>query len=865
MQRELFKRYHTLTLFDCGQRVMEKEGEFPLTDKWGRSVHVTLRDTVVHPNGWNNTKISLDYTDFPAETSVTFAFGKPFANDRPDTAKHTLVITRNEISMDDTKYNRISDSTGRFDIEISETKLIFCGITFEINAKDLTGYLDIFASGGKFIMTGFSAETKTTPYTEEKHTKKLIEWRHNRLDKIDECINNLENYLRENPDALPKRGGELIVPHRLADIGETITIRVISYANRNAALSITKNCYSHDAQPEQIELDWKTDGENYYADIELTLDVAGNTKIEYWANQEKLVRQIAVLDKGYMAVIPWIGANKPFADEEIHRFDLPGDYWFYVPRIAEPEEAIEKYMPYLRNSRRYGDRPVPNVNAGQIIPDAETDTLFELDRVSQERGFAQIKRQMQIMGYDEMELVASYTPDAVTMDILNNLGVKGLTSLCAWQNWHDGGWEINHCGVSNQPYFPADDNFRRSDSSKDGLMCFTMGNSSCNRNYSIMALDSCPSNAVPGERYLNNYVVNQGVQRFFDAFDGYIADSKNNDNLMTVTVAIESFSGRMDWNAANEAAIRHIVKRAATEKIVFVSAADVSDYHKRKNLKMQEAYFFQPDYYYGYGNGTMPGRIDDRLEAITHDYLAVIRRSSMLPMYFYDYTIEWASKENEPERNEFGQVDPDEHKASECVPKQVYREDMTITSEISGDTVKIFATTPVAKKKMVTGIFDVPYEADFTATVDKADAKLKKITDKWTGNTHLFIDMGALTAGETVLEIKISGTPRTPVNAEIIKDGFAAMFFGGHAYLRSCDREEAVKVTLPAPDGAYIKLISGKKVLPKDGFLNFTVNTAWFDESPTLYGYPKAEFEKAIKNATVEYAGKTTCSRWSGQ
>lgn len=469
MQRELFKRYHTLTLFDCGQRVMEKEGEFPLTDKWGRSVHVTLRDTVVHPNGWNNTKISLDYTDFSAETSVTFAFGKPFANDRPDTAKHTLVITRNEISIDDTKYDRISDSTGRFDIEISETKLIFCGITFEINAKDLTGYLDIFASGGKFIMTGFSAETKTTPYTEEKHTKKLIEWRHNRLDKIDECINNLENYLRENPDALPKRGGELIVPHRLADIGDTTTIRVISYANRNAALSITKNCYSHDAQPEQIELDWKTDGENYYADIELSLDVAGNTKIEYWANQEKLVRQIAVLDKGYMAVIPWIGANKPFADEEIHRFDLPGDYWFYVPRIAEPEEAIEKYMPYLRNSRRYGDRPVPNVNAGQIIPDAETDTLFELDRVSQERGFAQIKRQMQIMGYDEMELVASYTPDAVTMDILNNLGVKGLTSLCAWQNWHDGGWEINHCGVSNQPYFPADDNFRRSTHQKTDL------------------------------------------------------------------------------------------------------------------------------------------------------------------------------------------------------------------------------------------------------------------------------------------------------------------------------------------------------------------------------------------------------------
>lgn len=865
MQKEILKRYHTLSLFDCGKRIMEKEGIFPLVDKWGHSVHITLRDTVVHPNGWAGTKLVMDFVDFSDTTVLSFCFGKPFANDIPTTAKKNLIITRNKITLDDIEYEYKSEYCGSLDIQILENEMLVCGNAFKINAESLSGYLDICATGGAFTMTGFCVETKNAPYTEEEHTNKLITWRHAQLDKADKCIDELENYIKENPDILPKRGGELIVPCRIADIGAKTTIRVISYGTRNASLSVTKNCYSHDAEPEQIELKWEKSGDDYVAEIELSLDVAGNTKIEYWANLEKIVRQIAVLDKGYMAVIPWIGSNKPFVDEEIHRFDLPGDYWFYAPRTADAKDVVEKYIPYLRNSRRYGDRPVPFVNAKQIIPNAETDTLFELDRVSQERGFAQIKRQLQVMGYDEMELVASYTPDAVTMDILNKLGVKGLTSLCAWQNWHDGGWEINHCGVSNQPYFPADDNFRRSDSTKNGLMCFTMGNSSCNRNYSIMALDSCPSNAVPGERYLNNYVVNQGVQRFFDAFDGYIQDSKNNDTLMTVTVAIEAFSGRMDWNAANEAAIRHIVKRAATEKIVFTSAADISDYHKLHNLKMQEAYFFQPDYYYGYGNGTMPGRIDDRLEAITSDYLAVIRRSSMLPMYFYDYTVEWASNDEEPERNEFGQVDPDEHKASECVPKQVYREDMTITSDISNNTITISATTPVDKKKMVTGVFDVPFEADFEAMIDKSDATVKKITDKWTNNTHLFIDMGALKAGETIIKIKINGTPRVPQNAEYIKDGFCAMWFGNHAYLRSSDREGAIGVTLPAPDGAYIKLISGEKVYAHDGVLNFTVNTAWFDESPTLYGYPKDEFAKAIESAKVEYKGKTTCSRWSGQ
>lgn len=280
---------------------------------------------------------------------------------------------------------------------------------------------------------------------------------------------------------------------------------------------------------------------------------------------------------------------------------------------------------------------------------------------------------------------------------------------------------------------------------------------------------------------------------------------------------------------------------------------------------MQEAYLFQPDCYYGYGNGTMPSRIDDRIEAITRDYLAVIRRSSMIPMYFYDYTVKWDSAEKGPERNEFGQIDPDEHLPSECVPKQVYRENMTITSEISGNVIRVNAFTSTAKKKMVTGLFDIPFASDFSATIDKADAHFQKVADRWTGNTHLFIDMGALDVGETVLTITIEGEARIPVNAECEKDGFAAMFFGDHAYFRSCDRERAVHVTMAAPDHAYLKRISGEKVTPKDGTLAFTVNTAWYDESAILYGYPKDEFAEALNKATVTDAGKTTCSRWSGQ
>lgn len=682
----------------------------------------------------------------------------------------------------------------------------------------------------------------------------------------DAYLHSLEKYIQENPGILPTHGGDIFLPERLIDCGSDMAIKLISYGSYNAALTVTHNCFHPDSDPEQIPLDFEKRGDNYFAEITIAFPTPGNTRIEYWVNGERLVRQVAVLDKGYMAVIPWVGHNEPYLDEELHRFDIPGDYWSPNPGLNEnPAKTVEIFKPYIRNSRRYGDRTVCFLNARTLVPWSESDSLFDLSREVQQKGLQQIKRQMELLGYDDLELIASYTPDGNTIEILESVGVKGLTSLCAWQNWQDHGWKINHCGVSNQPYYPSDDDFRRAGKQRD-IMCFTMGNSSCNRNYSIMALDGCPTNMVPGERYLAHRAVNQQMQRFYDVFDGYINDAKNNESLMTVTIALESFASNMDWNAANEAAIRYIVKRAASEKIVFTSAADVADYHRMNRMNMQSAFFFQPDYYYGYHNGTMPGRIDDRLEADTSEYLAVIRRSSTLPMYFYDYTEPWdGCLFEDTVRNEFGQIDPDEHKPSECYPKQVYREDMQITINRIAEGYKIVIESKSFKKRMVTGIFDIPFEKDFFVSFDKSDALCKKIHDSWTGNTHLFIDLGQIPTGTTIVTVRIFGSSRPPENAELMNGLFAAMYFGNHAYLRSTDKEAAITVQIPAPKEAYLRLISGKQIHESNGMLSFTVNSCWEDESSILYGYPKTMLEKNLSLAEIRYIGQTTCSRWSGQ
>lgn len=869
MLKEVFRKYRNLTLFNCPVAAVESDGRFPMHSHRG-TVFLNLKDTAVNPENWENTELDIEFSGFEENSNLILCFGKPYENEKAETAKLTVEFNKDIFFVrmgEKILKEKWSEESGIISLKIEKNRFNVCGKSFELESDVLKGYAEILSTDGENLaLTGISIETEILPYTEEEHLAALLEWRKKQLDKNDEYLNRLEEYIKENPCEIKKTKGELVLPLRIADKGETVILRAVCHGSKNAAMAVTHNSFAAGAMPVQIPLSWKKDGENYYADVELKLDVPGNTRIEFWVNRDKITRQIAVLDKGYTAVIPWIGDNKPYLDEELHRFDIPGDYWMPEPEIcADPKETVEKFRNYVENYYKYGDRTACLVNGRAFIPLSETGSLFELDEETQKRGFSQLKRQMRILGYDDMELIASYTPDKVSADIMEKSGVKGITSLCAWQNWQDGGWKINHCGVSNQPYYPADDDFRRS-GKKRKIMCFTMGNSSCDRNYSIMAYDACPTNAVPGERYLENFVVNQNIQRFYDFFDGFISDGKNSEDLLTVTVALESFTGRMDWTAANSAAIRYMAKKAAEEKLVFVSAADISDYHRRKNLDMQEAYFFQPDCYYGFHNGTMPGRIGDRIEADTKNYLAVIRKGSLLPMYFYDYGEPWESAAFEDtERNEFGLIDPDTHKPSECMPKQVYTEDVEMDYELSDDKIIISINSESSKKRMVTGIFDVPFENDFELSADKNDVSCKKVTDSWTGNTHLFIDLGKIEKGKSKIVICISGKPRKCESAEYIKDLFGAMFFGNHAYLRSLDKEYGIEVEIKAPPGAYLLFESGEKIYPKNGILKFKVNEAWQNESPTLYGYDKAEFEKNISCAKVKKLGETTCSRWSGQ
>jgi len=91
-----------------------------------------------------------------------------------------------------------------------------------------------------------------------------------------------------------------------------------------------------------------------------------------------------------------------------------------------------------RGRFRHGDRAVPFVNAGWILPGIRDMNLMHLPDEVQRRAYAQAKELWQLLGLGPMDLFASYTPGHSTPRILEELGVRGLTSLCVWQNVRDG-------------------------------------------------------------------------------------------------------------------------------------------------------------------------------------------------------------------------------------------------------------------------------------------------------------------------------------------------------------------------------------------------------------------------------------------
>lgn len=863
---ERFVRNLDLTLFSGKHLIAEPEADsFYMSGNEPAYDRVTVKDTVVSPDGWEDFSLSLTYERCSCDAPVEFAFGKTYANER--TAAFTLSFAPDGIRANEAFAPGALPVCG--EIRVAVKSGVLCAslgslsLQTPIDAALFRGYTDLCFRGTAIHITAFSIASSRDPYTEEEHKNALLAWRHAKLDETDAMLDRMEKTVAADEDfSLPKLP-RISLPRKLTDAGDEMDITVSCGFDTILTVIVTEDAFGacpviHTPRlvPEKTETGVK-------ATFSFRFARPGNTKIEVFANgQARVVRTVGVLAPGYLAVIPWVGANTPAIDTEIHRYDLPGDCWSIGTVWGDEKTYLSRVKTALYNSLVYGDHLVPTVNGSDFIPDSETDNLFELDEETQRRGLHQLMRRARIIGAEDPSLIASYTPDALGIRLMEEAGYRGLTSLCVWQNWQDGGWKINHWGAANQPYYPADEDFRRAGEAR-GIMCFSMANSSCSRNYSIMTQDSCPTLCVPGERYFGRAAQHFQIARFYDAFEGYLKDVANTEDLLCVTVPLENFRGAADWQAANELAVRYMVKRAENAKILFTSAADVADYHIRKKLPMQSAFFYQKDTYYGYHNGDLPGRVADRIEVETPVCHAVYGKGRVLPLFFYDYTAPWKQTGGgyaQEGRSVYALVNHDKTDTSRFAPEQASREGLSAAFSWDGDVLSLSFRSPRDYRHMGACCFDLPFAHGFTVKNGYENVTVKTVTNGENDRENLVFTVTGLPAGETVLSFPIAGE-RIDVSAgeEWVGEKISVLQRGERLYFNLLDCTEAVRVTLPAKAGAYVVFQNGTRAEAKDGTLSFSVNDDVQNEAPIGYGLSVDD----VKHASVTVTGTSKTSHWS--
>lgn len=859
MREEIFRKAGVLKLLVNQDPFMDQNGNYVI--KNGAVVGIT--GLALSPAGWNDCAVTFGWKSFSEASALTLTLGKSGPCDSADPGQLRLKITRSELSCEGTRAPIRLDAEDSVTVTVKDGRLS-CG-ELAVAVPELRGFGALSCSGEDVALCRFEADSALPAMTGEEWNDALIRRRREMLEKAEAENELLAEYARTHPDEVYHPRGSLSVSRGLVDVGETVTVTVRSFGERDVSLLVTKNAFAPDAMPEPIPLDLVSRGDGAEATVELCCDEPGNVRIEAFVTGERLVRQIAVREKGMLTAILWSGSNAPRMDTELHAYDLSGDYWLTGlggKYSEDPARFFRWAEPFARQQWQYGDQGVPMINATSILPDSETRNLFELDEETQRRGIALLLRRMEIAGMTPCKLAASYTADNTAIRILEQAGIRGMTSLCNWQNWPDGGWKINHWGVANQPYCPAPDDFRRSGEMRD-IFCFTMGTTSCARNYSIMTMELCPTLVVPGERYLENRVEHFQAQRFYDAFDAVLAAAEENPYPVEVTIGLESFRGFPDWNAVNSMAMRYVTRRAAGGRIVFASAADVAEYHIRKGDAMYPAAFFQPDVYCGYRNEALPGRIPDRIEVQNGKYLAVVRRDDPMPMYWFDYTTPWeASAYEDAPRNEYNLINPDETDSTDYEPKQFDRGGVKISRTWEGKTLSVTVCSERPLPRMLTGVFDLPVAPGFGWSCDREGGELLPVTDPASGGAAAFLDLSPIEKGENVFVFTFSGKDAVPDDREDRKGNAAAMWFGDHAYLRSLDGAKALSVTLPAPDGAYLQPQDGRKIAARNGLLTFTLNGDWSNEAPILFGFPREAFQSALERAAVTEIGPSGCHRW---
>ncbi len=701
----------------------------------------------------------------------------------------------------------------------------------------------------------------------------------------------------------------LNVQPQLVRTGErvTLTFRSKGPVPEKSEAWIVPDCLgAAPGEKRPLVLQWKSASAGAQeAVVELVPDRPGNWSVNWrtgdQAGTETLSRMLGVIGEGYAVyrfqfttqatlwepgLLPKDLDGKPYSGPQaydvLHQYGLAGDFWIGEYKygryfVFPPDETIRRSEVLRKNQHFFGDSFSPLFNADWILPKSPDRNLFRVAPDVQKEGLSQLKRCWDILDLGPVNLLATYTQGHDTPAIARDAGVKVLDNMCQWQNWCDGhsgnDWLINHVGAPPFPYYVAADDFRKVASGKS-IVQLPQGTTSAVRLFTVASMEGCPQIAFVSKeskkdpKMIERRANSANADRLETAIDMWTEMAAYQKEPLFLSISMENFTEREDWNLASVRAVDYLRNKARTDKIVFAQGEGIADYFLNHYDRQPENWIYWPDIYAGLNRHFKLDQLPDHIELSNAEFHSDHWDGNVLPRFYWDYTQPWSNpvwdyaaglRKSPP-----GIIPPDLIKADTFVPKMEdltgVKAEVTITpASANASTVTFTVDSPKAFGFLPLAVWRIPLSGRGLEVESPKNGRFIPIVDGSSGNLHGVAVCRDVKPGRNEWTFQLKGEARPFEDPQIAIGGLVLgrMFLRNgvpHAYVWLAEGAANCRLTINVPKGRKVQVHynDGATGETTGGALDVKVGKDWPLKSPMIIGLTKQELLQNTKLTKLE-------------
>lgn len=473
-----------------------------------------------------------------------------------------------------------------------------------------------------------------------------------------------------------------VVPE-LAGENEPVALEIEAWAQKspNPEVNLDVSYLQPAAQQRKLSLVWKAgetaDGlTKYTASLALpklpvgqhcvswTCDIGGDIPVFY--------RSFAVAGPGTLvAAVHICNGVLPTGIAANH---LPHDRWQHhagstlTKFVAGQNISAQTLLSWTDASKLYrqeGIEPVFVIGSasytGMRLNDLPVSLMFSAEPEDlQQAVMAAVLEIGEVLGFSrDRASIHGYEVGAGTVRAARKAGVGAFAAFCAYQNWADGAWLINHSARPLQPYFASDEDFRKpAPRSKNAVVMINQLNTHALTflEHQLGAFDTCllddaATGPFAGGRAGRLEVDEIYLSRMLDAVEAELQVQTCRKAPWFLDFGIQDFktpARPVETTRANVVLFDYLLRRVREgANIVFCGQRGQIDYYQRYK-EIPETVDYEPNWQCGskaYGSvkfGGMAVDYPDVMEIENARYTAWFKKSEgMLPAYHWDDTKPW--------------------------------------------------------------------------------------------------------------------------------------------------------------------------------------------------------------------------------